>query len=183
MRAEFEQAAMEPVCAASEVRASSVSFSRLMESRDQVMSIRTLPRRRSDGCLGSEVRSAHWLGQELPGMLPGVRQYALAVSVRGHGGRRSWWGVAEAACADGYVHGRSAGWRRFLRRAGGRRLREVLTDYSQHGFNSTHVFRAVECVLWVFKVVLLFLLRAYVGLSCGFSNCLLSLLTFSPQYH
>ena len=33
--------------------------------------------------------------------------------------------------------------------------------------------------LWVFKVVLLFLLRAYVGLPCGFTNCLLSLLTFS----
>ena len=35
--------------------------------------------------------------------------------------------------------------------------------------------------LWVFKVVLLFLLRAYVGLSCGFTNCLLPLLTFSPN--
>ena len=33
--------------------------------------------------------------------------------------------------------------------------------------------------LWVFKVVLLSLLRAYVGLPCGFTNCLLSLLTFS----
>lgn len=33
--------------------------------------------------------------------------------------------------------------------------------------------------LWVFKVVLLSLLRACVGLPCGFTNCLLSLLTFS----
>lgn len=33
--------------------------------------------------------------------------------------------------------------------------------------------------LWVFKVVLFSLLRAYVGLPCGFTNCLLSLLTFS----
>ena len=33
--------------------------------------------------------------------------------------------------------------------------------------------------LWGFKVVLLSLLRAYVGLPCGFTNCLRSLLTFS----
>lgn len=33
--------------------------------------------------------------------------------------------------------------------------------------------------LWVFEVVLLFLLRACVGLPGGCTNCLLSLLTFS----
>ena len=55
-------------------------------------------------------------------------------------------GVAEAACADGYVHGRSA-------RVGAGfsvvlvdDVYECFTDYSQHGFNSTHVFRVVTCV-------------------------------------
>ena len=55
-------------------------------------------------------------------------------------------GVAEAACADGYVHGRSAGVGAGFSVVLVDDVYECFTDYSQHGFNSTHVCALVACV-------------------------------------
>ena len=49
-------------------------------------------------------------------------------------------GVAEAACADGYVHGRSAGVGAGFSIVLVDDVYECFTDYSQHGFNFTYVF-------------------------------------------
>ena len=54
--------------------------------------------------------------------------------------------VAEAACTHGYVHGRSAGVGAGFSVVLVDDVYECFTDYSQHGFNSTYVFRGMECV-------------------------------------
>ena len=48
--------------------------------------------------------------------------------------------VAEAACADGYVHGRSAGVGAGFSVVLVDDIYECFTDYSQHGSNFTYVF-------------------------------------------
>ena len=56
---------------------------------------------------------------------------------------------------------------------------ECFTDYSQHGFNSTRPACSGECVFVGISSGFAFLLTGSVGLPCGFTNCLRSLLTFS----
>ena len=128
------------------------------ESRDQVMS-NSYSAAPSAPMVAwaTEVRSALCSKTELPGMLPGVRQCSCRRR-QARSGRRSWWEWPRRRAPTATFMGDPPGRRGFLRRAGGRRLR-CFTDYSQHGFNSTHVFRAVGVFCGYFKVVLLFLLR------------------------
>ena len=64
-------------------------------------------------------------------------------------------GVAEAACANGDVHGGSAGVGVGFSVVLVDDVYECFTDYSQHGFNSTRPARSGECV--------------FVGISSGFA--------------
>ena len=99
----------------------------------------------TDGCLGDRGALGTVLeGQGHLGCFQ-VCVNALAVGV-GTVVADEVGGVAEAACADGYVHGRSAGVGAGFSVVLVDDVYECFTDYSQHGFNSTHVFRAVECV-------------------------------------
>ena len=99
----------------------------------------------TDGCLGDGGTFSTVLeGQGHLGCFQ-VRVNALAVGV-GAVVADEVGGVAEAACADGYVHGRPAGVGAGFSVVLVDDVYECFTDYSQHGFNSTHVFRAVECV-------------------------------------
>ena len=74
-----------------------------------------------------------------------VRVNALAVGV-GAVVANEVGGVAETACADGYVHGGSAGVCVGFSVVLVDDVYECFTDYSQHGFNSTRPARSGECV-------------------------------------
>jgi len=80
-------------------------------------------------------------GERVAIMLPNLLQYPIALF-----GILQAGVVAGAACAHGCVHGRSAGVGAGFSVVLVDDVYECFTDYSQHGFNSTYVFRGMECV-------------------------------------